>query len=109
MADNISSAAFSGERNQGFQLAHNSGHVDVSYHISQSGVFFRTLPLESVLTPVCPCQRKRPNLVLVPPCRFGKTTILSIATRLLRYTHGVLNRPLEWHLLGWEASGKDGP
>lgn len=43
MAENISGAAFSGDSNQGFQLASNSGHVDVSYHISQSGMFFRTL------------------------------------------------------------------
>lgn len=43
MADNISSAAFSGERNQGFQLAYNSGRVDINYHISQPGVFFGPL------------------------------------------------------------------
>lgn len=36
MADNISSAAFSGDSNQGFQLANNSGRVDVNYHITQS-------------------------------------------------------------------------
>ena len=42
------------------------------------------------------------------PCStipFGEKTTLSIATRLVRYKHGVLNRLLEWHLLGWEASG----
>ena len=46
------------------------------------------------------------------PCstyHFGETTTLSIATCLLRYTHGVPNQLLEWHLLGWEASGKDNP
>ena len=103
MADNISSAAFSGDRNQGFQLVYNSGRVDVNYHISRSGVFFRALSLERVLTLVSSGQRKNLNLVLVPPYRFGETMILFIATRLLRSTRGVLSQLLEWHLLGWEA------
>ena len=34
---------------------------------------------------------------------------LSTAIRLLRFTHDALSRLLEWHLLGWEASGKDNP
>ena len=109
MANNTSSAAFSGDRNQGFQLTNNSGHVDVSYHISRSGAFFHALSLGTVLIFVCPGQRKNLDLVLVPPCRFGETMTLSTATRLLRSTHGVLNRLLEWHLPGWEASGKDKP
>ena len=46
MADNISSAAFLDDRNQGFQLAYNSGRVDVNYHVLQSGVFFRALSLK---------------------------------------------------------------
>ena len=105
MADNISSAAFSGDRNQGFQLAYNSGRVDVSYRISQSGIFFRTLSSGTMLISVWPYQRKRLSLVLIPPYRFGETMTLSIATRLLRYTHGVFNQLLEWRLLGWEALG----
>lgn len=104
-----STVSFTGGNNQGFQLGNNSGRVDVSYRISQSGEFFCTLSLETVLISVCPGQRKRLNLVPVPPYHFGEITTLSIATRLLRSTHGVLNRPLEWHLLGWEALGKDKP
>ena len=107
MANNISSAAFLGNRNQGFQLAHNFGHVNVSYHISQSGTFFHALSLGTVLIFVRPGQRKNPDLVLTPPCRFGETMTLSTATRLLRSTHGVLSRLLGWHLSGWEVSGKD--
>lgn len=34
----ISSAAFSGDCNQGFQLAYNSGHVDVRYQVTQPGM-----------------------------------------------------------------------
>ena len=103
MADNISSAAFSGDRNQGFQLAYNSGRVDVNYHTSRSGMFFRTLSLKRVLTLASLDQPKNINLALVPPYRFGETMILFIATRLMRFTHGVLSQLLEWHLLGWEA------
>ena len=49
------------------------------------------------------------KLVLVPPYCLSETMILFAATRLLRSTHGVLNQLLEWHLLGWEASGTDKP
>ena len=103
MSGNISRAAFSGDRNQGFQLAYNSGRVDVNYHVSQSGVFFRALSLERVLTLVSFGQRKNIDLALAPPYRFGETMILFIATRLLRSTHGVLSQLLECHLLDWEA------
>ncbi len=34
MADNISSATFVGDRNQGFQLGNNAGQVQVNYHIA---------------------------------------------------------------------------
>ncbi|KAL8823653.1 MAG: hypothetical protein Q9191_005667 [Dirinaria sp. TL-2023a] len=76
MAEKISSAAFSGDSNQGFQLAYNSGRVDLNYHVTQSGVFCRVPFLETVLTLVCSCQRKDPALVLAPPCRFGETMAL---------------------------------
>ena len=56
-----------------------------------------------------PYQHKNQDLVPVPQYHFGETTNLSIATRLLEYTHAVLNRLLEWHLLVWEASGKYEP
>ena len=95
MADNISSVVFAGDRNQGFQLGNNSGHVHVDYHITQSGMLYYTLLSETVLISVCSYQRKNPSLVPVPPCLSGETTTLSIATRLLRYMHGVLNRLLE--------------
>ena len=98
MAANISSATFSGGHNQGFELGNNLGRVDVNYHITPSSAFFR-MPLSNpVLTPVCPCQRKAPDPVLAPPCRFVVTMTLSIATRLQRYMHGVLNQPLELDL-----------
>ncbi|KAI4231138.1 MAG: hypothetical protein L6R40_007830 [Gallowayella cf. fulva] len=47
---------------------------------------------------------KYPDLVHVPPYRSGETTTLSIATRLLRYMHGVLNRLLEKSQLAIEYS-----
>lgn len=49
MADNIASAAISGDRNQGFKLAYNSGRVDVNYYIAQSGMFYNKPLLETVL------------------------------------------------------------
>lgn len=58
---------------------------------------------------VCYYQRKGQDLVLVPPYRFGETMTLSTARHLLRYINGVLNLPLDWHLLVWEALGKDEP
>ena len=68
------------------------------------------MPLsEIMLTIVCSCQRRYPSLVPVPRYRFGKIMTLSIATRLLKYTHGVLSRLLEWHWLVWEASGNYKP
>ena len=112
MAHNTSSAAFSGDRNQGFQLAYNSGHVDVSYHIAHSGMslscFCRVPPSEKMLMLVC---RERKNPSLAPVLRYpsGETTTLSIAIHLLRSTHDVLSRLLEWHLLDWEASGNYEP
>ncbi|KAL9611366.1 MAG: hypothetical protein Q9167_003985 [Letrouitia subvulpina] len=48
MADNISSAAFAGDRNQGFQLAYNSGRVDVNYNIAQPAQGLRPRPCSTV-------------------------------------------------------------
>ncbi|KAL9591261.1 MAG: hypothetical protein Q9179_007901 [Wetmoreana sp. 5 TL-2023] len=48
MADNISSAAFAGDRNQGFQLGNNAGQVHVNYHIAQSAQEPRPRPCSTV-------------------------------------------------------------
>ena len=60
-----------------------------------------------MLTMICFCQRKNQNFVFVSSYHFNKTTILFIATRLLKYTHDVLNQLLEWHLLNWKMSNKN--
>lgn len=83
MADKTSSAAFAGDGNQGFQLGNNPGRrrCQLSYRAAWYVLLYAVT--EIVLTSVCSCQRKRPDLALTPPCRFGETMTLSIATHLL--------------------------
>ncbi|KAL8909866.1 MAG: hypothetical protein Q9171_004816 [Xanthocarpia ochracea] len=50
MADNISSVAFAGDRNQGFQLGNNSGQVHVDYHIVQSAQEPKPRPCSTEVT-----------------------------------------------------------
>lgn len=64
------------------------------------------MSLETMLTLICPEQRNDPDPDLVLRCLFGKTATLSIAMSLQRYTHGVLNLPLEWRSSVWGALGK---